>query len=94
MVSMLSDTLVTGSWLHKSQGLGADLHFPFSVVQNYLQFSQMNDFQEKKETKCFQSLLSRGFPPADFSLLGLTIKQCFMWSQALCEQKISADMKY
>lgn len=71
-----------------------NLHFPFAVVQNDLQFPHMNDFQEKEKTKCFQSLLSQEFPPADFSQLGLTIKQCFMWSQAFPELKVSTDMKY
>ena len=70
------------------------IYTPFSVVQNDLQFSQMNDFQEKEEIKCFQSLLSRGFYTADFSLLGLTITRCFMCSLALRELKVSADMKY
>lgn len=59
--------------------LTTDLHFPFPVVQNDLQFCQMNDFQEAEETKCSQSLSSPGFPPADFLLLGLTIKHSFMW---------------
>lgn len=94
LVSVWADMLSQMHGCTESQGLEADLNFPFSVVQNDLQFSQMNDFQEKEEIKCFQSLSSRGFYPADFSLLGLTIKQCFMWSLALPELKVSADMKY
>lgn len=78
----------------ESQGLGTDLHFPFSVVQNYLQFSQMNDFQEKKRDKVLSVPLIPGVSSSWFLSTWFNHQTVFhvvpssLWAESLYRHEI------
>lgn len=93
----MSRHAVTDAWLHRIRGTGGKFtlsFFFFFVVQNDLQFSQMNDFQEKEEIKCFQSPFIPGVLSSWFLTTWFNHHTVFHvlpsspWAKSLCRHEI------
>lgn len=78
---MKADILSQRLKITQPRRLSTEFGFSRSTFPNNIGFSQMNEFQ--KRWSALSSSLFWEVSPTDSSQLGLTIKQCFMWSPAL-----------
>lgn len=94
VVEYVSRQTVSDAWLHRLTGTLRRFKLTFFCGPKWSPILSDEWLPRERRDKVLSVPFIPGVSSSWFSVLGLTIKQCFMWSQALCELKVSTDMKY